>query len=58
MACEASAAGCAGSRRVLVLLSESLKLWLARWLPCEEGETRTLPSSWQLPRSRAEEGRK
>lgn len=39
MALEALAAGCAGSRRVLVLLSESLKLWPASWLPCEEGET-------------------
>ena len=39
MAREAWAAGCAGSRRILVLLSESLKLWPASWLPCEEGET-------------------
>ncbi|CAI9154901.1 unnamed protein product [Rangifer tarandus platyrhynchus] len=39
MARKAWAVGCAGSRRVLVLLSESLKLWPASRLPCEEGET-------------------
>lgn len=39
MAREARASGCAGSRRALVLLSESLKLWPASWLPCEEDET-------------------